>query len=295
MSFTRGIVLDFLPNHSQTKNSFHEQVTVIRPPTNSLRFNFSEIYQYRHLIWNLVRRDIKVQFNQMYLGIFWATVRPLLMMSIFALFKTFSGANLHVPIPYSVYVYSGLILWFYFVEATTLTARSLEKNASLITKVYFPRIITMIVPGLASLYGFSIAILPLVLMMFWQGVYPNWRLIALPVVILQCMFLVLAVGLIFGSLSLDSKDFDRLLNQILYLGLYVSPVIFAPGLIPEAGRPIYFLNPMAGILLAFRSTLFADFPFPFWQWLYSVLATILFLALGLLIYHKVEAFIADKL
>ena len=286
--------MDFLPDHSQARK-FHEQVTVIKPPSNSLRFNFAEIYQYRHLMWNLVRRDIKVQFNQMYLGIFWATVRPLLMMSIFALFKTFSGANLHVFIPYSVYVYSGLILWFYFVEATTLTARSLEKNASLITKVYFPRIITMIVPGLASLYGLSVAIFPLLVMMVWQNVYPGWRIIGLPLIIFQCMILVLAVGLIFGSLSLDSKDFDRLLNQILYLGLYVSPVIFAPGLIPEAARPVYFLNPMAGILLAFRSSLFNDFPFPVSQWLYSVLATVLLLAIGLLIYHKVEAFIADKL
>lgn len=282
------------PNDSPTRK-FHDQVIVIKPPSNSLGFNFREIYQYRHLIWNLVRRDVKVQFNQLYLGFFWATVRPLLMMAIFALFKTFSGANLYVTIPYSVYVYSGLILWFYFVEATSLTTRSLEKNANIITKVYFPRIITIIVPGLASLYGFGVAILPLLVMMLIQGVYPDWQIIFLPIVIIQCMILVLGVGLIFGSLSLDSKDFDKLLNQILYLGLYVSPVIFAPDLIPEAARTVYFLNPMAGILLAFRASLFDDFPFPLWQWLYSVVATFLLLVIGLLIYKKVEAFIADKL
>lgn len=270
--------------------------TVIRPPSTSLRFlSLREIYQYRHLIFNLVRRDIKVQFNQMYLGVLWATARPLLMVAIFGLFKTLSNANLHVPIPYAVYVYSGLILWFYFLEATTITSKSLEKNANLITKVYFPRIISLIVPILASFYNFCVSAFPLLIMMLWQGVYPGWRIILLPVVIIQCMLLILAVGLIFAALSLDSKDFDKLLNQILYIGLYVSPVIFAPGLIPEAARTIYFLNPMAGILLAFRSTLFADFPFPTTHWLYSVLGTTILLGIGMLIYQKVEAFIADKL
>ncbi|ELR97721.1 ABC transporter permease [Gloeocapsa sp. PCC 73106] len=282
-------------SHNAKTRKIHEQETVIKPPSASLRLNFREIYYYRHLIANLVRRDIKIQFNQMYLGILWSTVRPLLMMTIFALFKTFSGANLHVSIPFSVYVYSGLILWFYFVEATTNTAKSLEKNASLITKVYFPRIISMIVPVLASFFGFSVAMFPLLIMMLWLGIYPGWKLIALPLVILQCMFLILAVGLIFAALSLESKDFDRLLSQILFIGLYVSPVIFAPGLIPAAARPIYFLNPMAGTLLAFRSTLFNEFPFPLWQWIYSIIATIVLLAIGLLIYQKVEAFIADKL
>lgn len=286
--------MHFSPHNSQTRK-IQRQETVIKPPSASLRFNFREIYQYRHLIANLVRRDIKVQFNQMYLGMLWSTVRPLLMMSIFALFKNFSGANLHVPIPYSVYVYSGLILWFYFVEATTTTARSLEKNASLITKVYFPRIISMIVPVMASFFSFSVAMFPLLVMMLWLGVYPGWEIISLPLVILQCMLLILAVGLIFAALSLESKDFERLLSQILYIGLYVSPVIFAPGLIPEPARPVYFLNPMAGTLLAFRGALFDDFPFPIGQWLYSILATLVLLVIGLLIYHKVEAFIADKL
>lgn len=273
----------------------HSQEIIITPPSRSLKLNFREIYQYRHLIWNLVRRDIRVQFNQMYLGVIWATARPLLMVAIFALFRNLSGANLYVHIPYAVYVYSGLILWFYFLEATTLTSKSIEKNANLITKVYFPRIISLIVPGLASFYNLGIAMFPLFLMMLWQGVYPDWHVIFLPLVLLQCFLLVLGVGLVFASLALDAKDFDKLLSQILYIGLYVSPVIFAPGLIPEAARPIYFLNPMAGTLLAFRASLFADFPFPWGQWLYAIFATFAILVLGLIIYQKIEAFIADKL
>ena len=268
---------------------------VIKPPSKSLKIDLREIYKYRNLIWNLVWRDIRIQFDEMYLGVTWATARPLLMVTIFALFRKLSGANLHVPIPYAVYLYSGLILWFYFLETTTITSKSIQKNASLITKIYFPRAINVIVPVIAGLYSLGIAILPLFCMMIWQEVYPGWRIVLLPLVLGQCMLLVLAVGTIFASLSLESKDFDKLLSQILYIGLYISPVIFAPGLIPSAARTIYFLNPIAGTLLAFRSCLFDDFPFPWWQWIYSSIATLLLLAIGTVIYKRVEAFIADKL
>lgn len=268
---------------------------VIKPPSKSLKIDLREIYKYRNLIWNLVWRDIRIQFDEMYLGVTWATARPLLMVTIFALFRKLSGANLHVPIPYAVYLYSGLILWFYFLETTTITSKSIQKNASLITKIYFPRAINVIVPVIAGLYSLGIAIIPLFCMMIWQEVYPGWRIVLLPLVLGQCMLLVLAVGTIFASLSLESKDFDKLLSQILYIGLYISPVIFAPGLIPSAARTIYFLNPIAGTLLAFRSCLFDDFPFPWWQWIYSSIATLLLLAIGTVIYKRVEAFIADKL
>ncbi len=268
---------------------------VIKPPSKSLNIDLREIYKYRNLIWNLVWRDIRIQFDEMYLGVTWATARPLLMVTVFALFRKLSGANLHVPIPYAVYLYSGLILWFYFLETTTITSKSIQKNASLITKIYFPRAINVIVPVIAGLYSLGIAIIPLFCMMIWQEVYPGWRIVLLPLVLGQCMLLVLAVGTIFASLSLESKDFDKLLSQILYIGLYISPVIFAPGLIPSAARTIYFLNPIAGTLLAFRSCLFDDFPFPWWQWIYSSIATLLLLAIGTVIYKRVEAFIADKL
>jgi lipopolysaccharide transport system permease protein len=273
----------------------HSQEIVIKPPSNSLHFDFQEIYKYRYLIWNFVWRDIRLQFDEMYLGAIWATARPLLMVTLFTLFRDLSGANLHVHIPYAIYVYSGLIFWFYFIEATSATSQAIQKNAGLITKIYFPRIINLIVPAIASLYGLGIAMLPLFCMTIWQGVYPGWRVVLLPAVLLQCMLLVLGVGTIFAVLSLQSKDFDKLLSQIFYIGLYISPVIFAPELIPHKARFIYFLNPMAGTLLAFRSCLFNEFAFPVWQWIYSIGATLILMSIGLVTYQKMEAFLADKL
>jgi lipopolysaccharide transport system permease protein len=268
---------------------------IIRPAANSLRLNLRELYRYRHLFWSLVRRDIKLQFESMYLGVAWVTVRPLLMVSLFALFKRFSGANLHVPIPYMLYVYSGLILWFYFVEALTNTSRAIQKNASLITKVYYPRIINLLVPPLAGLYGLGIAAIPLLVMMIWQNVLPGWQVLLLPLVTISTALLALATGTIFAVLSLNSMDFDRLLSQIIYIGFYVSPVIFAPGLIPESARFFYYINPMAGLLVAFRSTCFGAYPFPISEFVSALIITLVLILISLFIYQRTEMYLADKL
>lgn len=281
--------------NSVRSDGAREKELIIRPPSSSVRLDLMEFYRYRHMLWSLVWRDIRVQFDEMYLGFVWAVARPLLMVTIFALFRRFSGANTYVSIPYPVYVYSGLILWFYFLEATSASSTCLQKDAGLISKIYFPRLITPIVPILASLYSFGLAMMPLAVMMLWQGVYPSWRLVLLPGVLLQCMLLILGVGTMFASLSLTNRDFEKLLGHILYLGLFVSPVIFSPDLVPSAGRLFYFLNPMAGTLLAFRSCLFGGFPFPLWQFLYSVVCSLVFLVIGVSMYQRAEASFVDRL
>lgn len=286
-----------LPNspESQELEPTRPIEVVIRPAARSLAFNLSELYRYRHLFWSLVRRDIKLQFESTYLGVAWVTARPLLMVALFALFKRFSGANMHVPIPYILYVYSGLILWFYFIEATTFTSRAIQKNASLITKVYYPRVINLLVPPLASLYGLGIAVIPLIVMMIWQNVMPGWQFVLLPLVTLGTALLSLATGTVFSVLSLNSMDFDKLLGQILYVGFYVSPVLFAPGLIPESARTLYYANPIAGLLIAFRSVFFSDYPFPTWEFVYALIATLLLTFGALVIYQRAEIYLADKL
>lgn len=268
---------------------------VIRPPSKLAHLNLKELYKFRHLLWSMVWRDIRVQFDEMYLGFFWAVSRPLAMVIIFTLLRRFSNANMYVTIPYSVYVYSGLIYWYYFLDATNTTTRSITKDATLIKKVYFPRLIIPMASVLSSLHGLGLAIIPLVLMMIWHGLYPGLNLVFLPLVILQGVFLSMGVGTIFASLSLTNRDAEKFLNLILYAGLFVSPVIFSPDLIPQRAQLIYFLNPIAGTLLAFRSCIFNDFSFPLWQWAYSVVFSFLILFVGTTMFRRAEVYFADKL
>ena len=277
-------------------NGIHEQEIVIRPPSGLPKVNLRELYEYRHMLGSMIWKKIRVEFNDMYLNVFWACVRPLAMLAVFHFIKNYSGANMYVSIPYSLYFYSGIIFWFYFVEATSTTAKSVERDAGLMQKIYFPRLISPLVPIVSGLYTLAIAAVPLLVMMLWNGVYPGWKILLLPLVLLTGMVLILGIGAMFASLTIFSRDSERFLKIILYLGLFVSPIMYQPDKIEARGQIIYFLNPMAGILLAFRACLFSDFPLPaWWQIQYSVCFSIIILFVGLRMFHRAEMYFMDKL
>ena len=257
--------------------------------------DFGELYEYRHMLWSMIKKSVRIQFSELYLNIIWSFARPLLMLAVFIFIKNYSGADMHVVISFPLYLYSGLIFWFYFIESTNATAKSVEKDAGLMKKIYFPRLISPIVPIVANLYSFAMSAIPLIIMMIWQSCYPGWNLMLLPLIVLQSMILILGVGTMFASFAILSKDAEKFLKLILYVGLFLSPVIYSPDKIAAKGQFIYFLNPMAATLLAFRSCLFSDFPFPLWKWLYSVVFSLVFLLVGVRMYRRAEIYFADQL
>lgn len=268
---------------------------VIRPVSELLRFDLREYYRYRHMLGTLVWRNVRLKFNEMYFGAAWVCVRPLLYMAVFSAFQKLSSANTHVAIPYPLYIYSGLVFWYYFLEATTATAGCVRADAQLLTKVYYPRLITPMVPVIASLLELGVAIGPMLVMMAWYGVGATWRIVLLPVVVLQVMALSLGIGMLVASVNLESRDWDRVLQFGLYLALFVSPVLYAPAMIPQGARPVYFLNPVAGALLAFRGCFFGEVEFPTWQWAYSIVSSAAVFWLGVRCFRKAETMFADRL
>jgi lipopolysaccharide transport system permease protein len=268
---------------------------IIRPAAELLRLDFKEYYRYRHMLKALVWRNIRMQFDEMYLGVVWAVMRPLLYVFVLVAFRNLSSANTYVSIAYPLYVYSGLILWFYFLESTMETAGAVKADAHLMTKVYYPRLITPMVPTIANLLGLGLSLVPMLIMMMWYGIKPDWRLLLLPIVILQTIGMILGIGTMFASITLTNRDWERFLSFTLYIGLFISPVIYSPDMIPQTARDLYFLNPMAGTLLAFKSCFFGGYPFPLWQWIYSVAFSAVVFLLGVRMYRHAEAIFADKL
>jgi len=270
-------------------------VTVIRPAAPGFGVDLAELWQYRHLFAALVWRNIRVEFDATRLGSLWAIARPLLFTLVFVLFRGFSGANTRVEIPYALYVFSGLVIWMYFLDAATSSAGAIRLDSALLTKVYYPRLLTPLVPVVAALVSVVIALVPLVVMMIWFGVRPGWALLLLPVMLVQIMALALGVGTVISSISIENRDWERALAFVLSIGLWLSPVIYAPSMIPESILPLYHLNPMVGVLLAFRAILFEGFPLPTWEWAYSGVCTMVVLAIGVWAFRRTEASLADRL
>ncbi|MCC7369963.1 MAG: ABC transporter permease [Chloroflexi bacterium] len=273
----------------------HEVVTRIRPPAPGFGVDLAELWQYRHLFAALVWRNVRIEFDATRLGSIWAVARPVLFTLVFVLFRGFSGANTRVDLPYALYVFSGLVLWTYFLDAATSSAGAIRVDSALLTKVYYPRLLTPLVPVVAALISIGIAAVPLIGMMVWFGVHPGWQLILLPLVLVQAMALSLGVGTIISSMSIENRDWERALAFILSVGLWMSPVIYAPSMIPEPFSTLYHLNPMVGVLLSFRAALFDGFPLPAWEWGYSWLCTLAILAVGIWAFRRSEASLADRL
>jgi len=269
--------------------------TVIRPAVVPAGVQLRELWQFRHLFVALVWRNVRVEFDATRLGSAWAVARPLLFAAVFAFFRTLSGANTHVEIPYWLYVYSGLLLWTYFTDTATNVAGALRVDAALLTKVYYPRLLTPLVPTVAGLLTVAVGMVPLAIMMVWTGMRPGWPILLLPLVLIPCIFAALGLGLLFSALSIENRDWERVLAYGLTIGLWLSPVIYAPEMIPHGFVDIFHLNPMSGILMGFRAALFDAVTVPVWEWVYSVVASVVLLLIGLWAFRRTELRMVDRL
>lgn len=255
---------------------------------------WSDLWRHRELLLFLAWRDILVRYKQTVIGVSWVLIRPLLTMIILtAVF----GRVAMLPsgdIPYAILVFTGLLPWFYFSNAMSECSNSLITNSHLLSKVYFPRLIVPISTILVSSVDFVISFAVLLLLMLWYGISPSWQLALLPVLGLWVGMLSLGVGLWFSALNVRYRDFRHIVPFILQLGIYASPVAYSTSIIPEKWAPLYYLNPIAGIIDAFRWSITGVTPSVYGIVCASII-TIILLVSGLIYFRSQEARFADDI
>lgn len=211
-----------------------------------------DLWHCRELLWWMAWRDVLLRYHQATIGFAWAILRPLLAMVVFTFIF---GRLAHLPaagVPYPLLVYAGMLPWQCFATALADAGGSLNNKESIITKVYFPR---MIVPAAAvavSFVDFLAAATVLVGLMVWYGVMPDWRVLAVPLLLGLLLCCALGAGLWIAMLSVRYKDFRYIIPFMVQMGLYISPVGFHSTFLPPEWRPIYALNPMVGVIDGFR-------------------------------------------
>ena len=220
--------------------------------------DLSGLWHYRELLGFLTWRDVKVRYRQVALGAAWAVMQPLFTMLVFTLFF---GRLAKVPsdgIPYPLFAYAGLMPWMFFAGAITNSGNSLVGSAHLVTKVYFPR---MIIPGASVLAGtvdFAIAFAVLLLMMAWYRVPIGAGVMLLPALCLVVSVLALGVGMWLAALNVRYRDIRYAIPFLIQVWMFVTPIIYPASILPADYRILYSINPMAGIIEAFRIALFAE-------------------------------------
>lgn len=260
---------------------------------------------YRELLAVLVWKSIAVRYKQAYLGLGWAVLKPLTLVLVFVLVRSFVGID-SGNVPYPLLTFVALMPWTMFQESTADGVNSIVSNHALIRKIYFPREVFPITSVLSKVVEFAISIVILALMMIWYGFAPSVTVLWVPALVVYTVVLSLAVVFFAAALNAYFRDVSQLLPAVLSLLLYASPIIYPLQLVKEkllvahaAGSwsdAIYFLytlNPLAGIIDSFqRSVLQGLAPDPRTM-LPGLALVLLLLPLSYSYFKRAEADFAD--
>jgi lipopolysaccharide transport system permease protein len=255
-----------------------------------------DLWRYRELFYFLAWRDIAVRYKQTTIGVAWALVRPALTTIIFT-FVFSRLANLpDSGVPYPLLVFAAMLPWQFFATALAECSNSLTANSNLVCKVYFPRLIIPASSVATSSVDFSLSLLLFGGLMLWYGVMPDWRAAFLPLLAVLTFAASLGLGLWLAALNVRYRDFRYIVPFLVQLGLYLSPVGFQSTLVPEPWRLVYSLNPMVGVIDAFRwSLLGGAMPFHWSSFLCALATVACFLAGGVWYFRRTERSFADHI
>ena len=227
------------------------RMKLILEPGVAAKYYWRDLWHYRELLYFLAWRDVVVRYKQTAVGVAWVLIRPALTMLVFVVFRRLAGLK-PGGLPEPILVFAAVLPWQFFSTALSESSGSLIGNASLISKVYFPR---LIIPGAAvvtAFVDFLITLCLLAVLMTWYGVAPGWQLLAVPLFVLLASALSLGLGLLLAALNVEYRDFRYVVPFIVQFGLFISPVAYTTADVPERWRLLYSLNPMVGIIDGFR-------------------------------------------
>lgn len=283
-----------LPGNEQKSGGTTATVT-IRPRKGVELFDLSELWEYRELLGFLAWRDLKVRYKQTVIGVAWAVLQPLAMMTVFTIFF---GKLARLPsdgLPYPLFALAALVPWGLFARVLASSSDSLVRDQRLISKVYFPRILVPLSSGLAALVDFAISMTLLVVLMVVYRVVPDERLLFLPLLTILLFVAALGVGFWLSALNVEFRDVQHMLPFLTQLWFFLTPVVYPSSLVPDGFRTLYALNPMVGVVEGFRWSLLGT-PAPVLSSvLISVLSALTLFATGLFYFRSRERSFADSL
>jgi lipopolysaccharide transport system permease protein len=260
------------------------------------RFAPSAIFHlltYRELLLALTFREVKARYRQSLLGIGWAIAQPLALMFVFTLvFAGFARVGSD-GLPYPIFSYSAMVPWTFLSNALSSATIGLVSQRSIVTKTYFPREIIVMSQIGARFVDFVAGFLVYGLLMVWFQVWPSAWWLLLPLLVALLVVLILACSLVTSALHVRFRDLAPVVTLGLQVWLYLTPVPYPLERVPEQWRLLYSLNPMVGIIEAFRAILAHGQP-PDWSLLaISTLVSLLSLIVAYAYFKRAERAFAD--
>lgn len=259
----------------------------------TISLGLKELLQYRDLLFMLVFRDFKIKYVQTFLGVLWTIIQPVLTLLIFTLiFGKFIKVDTG-EVPYPIFALCGMWAWNYFSIVMGQSGSSIIGAQSLVTKIYFPRLIIPVSKSIFGLFDFGVTLLFLVGVMFYYSFVPSANIFFLPFFILLLVFFSSAVGIWLSALTIRFRDVQYMVPFIIQLGLYITPVVYPSTLIPPKYLFLYYCNPMAGIIEGFRWSILGNNHIDITTIGMTAIFIFFFFIGGVLYFRKIEDKIAD--
>ena len=272
--------------------------TVIEPKNKLLDLKLKEVWDYRDLVMLFVRRTFVAQYKQTILGPAWAIIQPLFTTVIF----TFVFGNLAglAPsgVPTFIFYLCGSIAWTYFSGCLTATSTTFTANSSIMGKVYFPRLVMPISTVISQLIAFAIQSVFFIAFLIYYyvigaDVHPNVYMLLTPVLILQLALLGLGFGIIISALTTKYRDLAMVVGFGTQIWMYLTPVAYDIGIIPERLMDIYMLNPVTPVICMLRYAFLGIGELQLEYYTMSWVVTIFVVFVGIILFNRVEKTFMD--
>ncbi len=251
------------------------------------------LQKYRDLFQQLTLREIKAKYKQSILGYAWVLLVPLLNLLVMNIvFQYF----FRVPtghIAYPIYLFVALVPWTFTAGAISTATSSIIANNSLISKVYFPREIIPLSTIASKLVDlFLMGIIVIIFLVVYKIPF-HLTILYLPLIFLVQLILITGISLILSSINVYFRDVENLLGVILTIWMYLTPIIYPPELIPTNVRFLFGLNPLVGIINAYRNTILYGVPPPWTSFSFSIIISVALFIFGVYIFRRLSRSFAD--
>jgi len=229
------------------------RVRRIQPSRRRVRLDLRELWAYRELLFFLIWRDVKVKYKQTAFGAAWAIIVPLVSTVVFTL-VLHRGLHLkpEYKVPYPLFVFTAMLPWTYFTACLSASSTSIVGNQSLITKVFFPRLIIPLGSVVAPVIDFLCAFTVLVGMFLWYGRTPHWHAIGIPFFLGMALLTAFGVGLWLSALNVRYRDVPYAVPFLTTIWFFVTPILWGITAVKPRTQTLLALNPMTGVIDGFR-------------------------------------------
>lgn len=254
----------------------------------------SELYQYRELLKTSIKKEIRGKYKASFLGVLWSFINPLLQVLVYAI--VFPYMMRDTGDDYIIYLVTGILPWTFFQTVINECVISVKKNSGIIKKVYFPRVILPLSSAISGLINFFISCLIILFFCLIFKVGFSWHfLYAIPLAIIECV-LALGIGLALGAMDAYVQDLEYIVNFILMMAFYGSPIVYQMSLFESNTLflKIIQLNPMTKIIMGYRDAFLYHVTPPLTDFIYVSVIACIVLVLGYMIFKKLEKGFAEQ-